>query len=73
MGIKANSYAEAEAEVNAMLETIKAEEIVDRMWFDRSPRQIAQHIRAIHRGIPQVTARWVESIKRRIDRKARED
>lgn len=66
------NYAAEEASISAYLELTKVEQFVENNWITHSPQHIAGLLsRRKDMGIPWITARWVESIKRRIDNRKR--
>ena len=62
------SYQTEERLIQDLLDAAHAQRIVSDLWPRTSPAQIAQVINSKHRGLG-ITARWVEGIKRRIDKR----
>lgn len=65
------SYATEERLIEDMLAAAKVDKIISDLWGRYSPAQIAGVINSKNRGLG-ITPRWVESIKRRIDKQASE-
>ncbi len=69
------TYEDEEKLIQSILDAAQIEREVEVFWGQRSPEQIAEHIRSrrgMHR-VKWITARWVEGIKRRIDNRRRQE
>lgn len=66
------SMREEEAVIMQRLTDQQVEAMVERYWKDCAPQHIAGLIRSRYpQSMMFITARWVESIKRRIDNRKR--
>lgn len=68
------SMREQEWFIDQQLRQLDVEKVVETHWHSQGPEQIAANLRVLY---PQtllfMTAKWVESIKRRIDNRKRRD